>query len=378
MSCWIFCIHCEKFCNFVTKTFDFFMIRTVFSFTPFAMCLWWFVTFAINYRNADVAKRTLTYYILACVLLYFCHALYFTSKLPLGLECLWTLCSLSVYPLYYLYICRLTATSASWWRYSFFLPGVAIAFAKLLVPGDSADIIRQVVFVPQVLLVCYYGYKRLHAFDQRLADVYVDMEGRSTSSIKSLLIAIFVTSVLSAVANLLGRRYFGHADWLLAAIATAFSVLQYALCYIGYHRHFTIEQFEADSQDLGSDSDCVQSGEIAIDDVIDEVGQKVEALMKEQKLYLVPNLKIADVVKRSGVCRTYVSHYINHTGDNFSGYVNKQRVEHAKMMLSQTPAVKMVVVAEESGFTSEASFYRNFRKFTGQTPQEWLKRYTNQ
>lgn len=354
------------------------MVRTVFSFTPFAVCLWWFVTFAINYRKADFAKKSLTWYVLTCTVLYFCHALFFTSELPLALECLWTLCSLSVYPLYYLYICRLTATSVPRWKYSFFLPGVAIAFEKLLVPGDSADIARQVVFVPQVLLVCYYGYKRLHAFDHKLADVYVDMEGRSTSSIKALLVAIFITSFLAAVANMLGRRYFGHADWLLVAIATAFSVLQYALCYIGYHRHFTIEQFEADSQDVFSGSECLNAEELVTEELTDEVGQKVEALMKEQKLYLVPNLKIADVVKRSGVCRTYVSHYINQKGNNFSEFVNRQRVEHAKIVLRQTPTVKMVVVAEESGFTSEASFYRNFRKFTGQTPQEWLKRHTNQ
>lgn len=354
------------------------MVRTVFSFTPFAVCLWWLITFVLNYHKSDAAKRTLTYYILACVLLYFCHALYFTSRLPQGLECLWTLCSLSVYPLYYLYICRLTATSVPRWMYALFLPGLLVALLKFVMPDEMADIIRQVVFVPQVLLVCYFGYRRLRAFDQRLADVYVDMEGRSTSSIKSLLIAIFVTSVLSAEANMLGRRYFGHADWLLAAIATAFSVLQYALCYIGYHRHFTIEQFEADSQDVLSESECLNAEELVTEELTDEVGQKVEALMREQKLYLVPNLKIADVVKRSGVCRTYVSHYINQKGNNFSEFVNRQRVEHAKIVLRQTPTVKMVVVAEESGFTSEASFYRNFRKFTGQTPQEWLKRHTNQ
>lgn len=353
------------------------MVRTVFSFTPFAVCLWWFVAFAINYRKADFAKKSLTWYVLTCTVLYFCHALFFTSELPLALECLWTLCSLSVYPLYYIYICRLTSDSLPKWMYVFLLPGLLVALLKFFMPGEMADIIRQVVFVPQVLLVCFFGYKRLQAFDQKLADVYVDMEGRSTSPIKALLIAIFVISVLSAVANLLGRRYFGQTDWLLAAIATAFSVLQYALCYIGYHRHFTIEQFEADSQDVLSESECLKAEELVTEEVTDAVGQKVEALMMEQKLYLTPNLKIADVVKRCGVCRTYVSHYINQTGYNFSEYVNKLRVEYAQDMLRQSPTVKMVAVAEESGFTSEASFYRNFRKFTGQTPQEWLKHHAN-
>lgn len=348
------------------------MLRTVFSFTPFWVCLWWFITFVLTYHKADTAKRTLTYYIFTCVILYFCHALYFTDKLPRCLECLWTLCSLSVYPLYYIYICRLTSSSFSVWLYASFLPGVAVAFAKFLVPGESVDILRQVVFVPQLMLVCYFGYKRLIAFDRKLTDVYVDMEGRSSSLIKKLLVAIFVTSFFSALANMFGRHYFGQSDWLLVAIASAFSILQYALCYIGYHRHFTIEQFEADSQDDVPGIDYSQEAVPNSDYLTDKVGKKIEALMKEQKIYLKSNLKIADVVKQCGVCRTYVSNYINQTGNNFSEYINKHRVEHAKTILSQSPTKKMVVVSEESGFTSEASFYRNFRKFTGLTPQEWL------
>ena len=349
-----------------------FMLKTVFSFTPFFVCFWWLITFMLAYHKADTAKRTLTYYIFTCVILYFCHALYFTDKLPQSLECLWTLCSLCVYPLYYIYICRLTSSSFSVWLYASFLPGVAVAIAKLLIPDDSVDIIRQVVFVPQMVLVCYFGYKRLVAFDSKLTDVYVDMEGRSSSSIKRLLVAIFLTSFFSALANMFGRRYFGQTDWLLVSIATAFSILQYALCYIGYHRHFSIEQFEADSQDDFPVIDYPQEYIFGSDNLTAKVGKKVETLMEEQKIYLKPNLKIAEVVKQCGVCRTYVSNYINQTGNNFSEYINKHRVEHAKTILSQSPTKKMVVVSEESGFTSEASFYRNFRKFTGLTPQEWL------
>lgn len=94
-----------------------------------------------------------------------------------------------------------------------------------------------------------FGYKRLHAFDQKLASVYADVEGRSTWAIKALLIAIFVISCLSMLANALGRHYFGQSNWALVPIAVAFSVLQYTLCYIGYTRNFTIEQFMSDAPD---------------------------------------------------------------------------------------------------------------------------------
>ena len=349
------------------------MIRTVFCFTPFAVCLWWFVTFALNYRKADSAKKTLTWYAFACTLLYFCHAIFFAGEMPLALECLWTLCSLSVYPIYYLYICRLTSDTIPRWMYLFLLPALLVAMLKLVMPGEISDSIRQVVFAPQVLLVCLFGYKRLHVFDRKLASVYADVEGRSTSAVKALLIAIFVISCLSMLANVLGRKCFGHSNWVLVPIAVAFSVLQYTLCYIGYTRSFTIEQFATDAG-IDVPDDDGQAVETTTEE-LEEIGKKIKLLMEEQKLYLQPNLKLADVVKKCGSCRTYVSNYINHTGNNFSEYINKLRVEHAKTLLANTDSVKMVVVAEDSGFTSEASFYRNFRKFTGMTPQEWLRHH---
>ena len=48
------------------------------------------------------------------------------------------------------------------------------------------------------------------------------------------------------------------------------------------------------------------------------------------------------------------------------------RVEHAKTLLSHnTDHTKIVIIATLSGFSSEQSFYRDFRKFTGMKPLEW-------
>lgn len=349
------------------------MLRTLISFTPFTVCLWWLITFVLNYRKADCAQRTLIWYILTCTVLYLCHALYFTSQLPLGLECVWTLCSLSVYPLYYLYISRLTSRELPRWIGLTLVPAVLISAFKLMFPGGVADIIRQAVFIVQIPLVCYFGYRMLSAFDRKLTDMYADMDGRSTSVIKKLLVAILVISCVAATANTLGRRYFGQGDWLLAGIAIAFSALQYALCYIGYTHNFTIEHLEKDLSDIQPEAQC-DDHEAHTPGALEEVGKKIHSLMTEEKMFLKQNLKIGDVVRASGSCRTYISAYINQTGYNFSEYINKLRVEHAQKLLILSPDIKMVVIAEESGFTSETSFYRNFKKFTGMTPQEWLKK----
>jgi hypothetical protein len=120
------------------------MLRILFSFISFAVCTFWFCAFALNFRTNDVAKRLLTLFLATCSVLYFCHGLYFTIGLSHGQECLWTLCSLSVYPLYYIYICLLTSYRPSISKLMMLLgPGFVVAVVKYIHPTPEAYLARQ-------------------------------------------------------------------------------------------------------------------------------------------------------------------------------------------------------------------------------------------
>ena len=130
------------------------MLRTLFSFIPFYMCLFWFITFITHYRKSDTAKRFLTWFLGTCVVLYFCHALFFSVGLSHPMECLWTLCSLSVYPLYYAYICNLVSRpNAPLKLFLILLPGIIVAVAKYFFPGDTVDNAGKLLFAIQVFVV---------------------------------------------------------------------------------------------------------------------------------------------------------------------------------------------------------------------------------
>ena len=345
------------------------MLRTLLSFIPFFVCLFWFITFIIHYRKSDTSKRYLTFFLGTCVVLYLCHALFFTVGLSHPMDCLWTLCSLSVYPLYYVYICSLVSRPIAPLKIFFLLlPGILVAVAKYSFPGEAFDTVRKVLFAVQVFVVVFLGFRKLHAFDRELANVYADIEGRDTTAVKHLLIAIVIISICSAIANTLGRHYFTQSDWMLLAVLTPFSVMLFALSYIGFMRNFSFEQFVKDSEDPSSfpfDPSLTQEDR--------EVGKRIDQLFQTQQLYLTPNLKLGDVAKASGICRTYISNYINQEkGMSFSDYINSLRVEHAKTLLSSHNAhAKISTIATKSGFSSLQSFYRNFNKFTGMKPTEW-------
>ena len=347
------------------------MLRSLFCFIPFFVCLFWFITFITHYRKCDTAKKVLTWFLCICVVLYFCHALFFTVGLSHPMECLWTLCSLSVYPLYYAYICNLVSRPNTPHKlFLILLPGILVAVAKYFYPGDTVDNARKILFAIQVFIVIYFGYRKLHTFDRDIANVYADTEGRDTTAVKHLLIAFVITSLCSAIANALGRQYFAQSDWMVFAVLPPFSVMLFALSYIGFIRDFSFEQFAEDSKEY---TEQPTGNTTAIEER--KVGNSIEKFFITKQLYLTPNLKIGDVAKSTGICRTYISNYINQTkGMSFSDYINSLRVEHAKNLLSSNVEnTKIATIATRSGFSSEQSFYRNFHKFTGMKPLEWVK-----
>lgn len=348
------------------------MLKTLICFVPFAVCLFWFAAFAACYRKSDAAKRALTWFLATCVVLYFNHGLFFTVGIPQKTECVWAFCSLSVYPLYFIYICALVGRPLkAWHKLLLLLPAALVAAAMLLTDGPGPEMARKVISLIQIPLVCYFGFRRLQAFDAKLADIYADTEEHSTGEIKGLLLAFFLISVLSIVASVLGRQFFAETDWpYLVTTALPFSVLLYVLGFIGFVRPHTSLQDEAQGV-MGNGSWVMSNGSCVTEEGL---GQKIEALMSEEHLFLMKGLKIDDVASRTGSCRTYISNYINQThGCSFSDYINRQRIAYAKTLMQRDAGAKMLSVAMDSGFSSEQSFYRNFQKFEGIKPAQWQK-----
>lgn len=301
------------------------MVRMIFSLFPFVVCLCWFTTFALHTSRNDSAQRMLTWFLATCSVLYLCHALYFNDVRSLELQSLWTLCSLSVYPLYYIYICQLTCRPLSVReKVVWLIPGAVVAALILLWSEHDADNIRKVLNTAQIALVLFLGLRHLTAFDREIAEVYADTERHDTSSVRMLLIAFVVTSVFSVVCNIAGRQFFDSNDWLLYIALTPFAVLLFLLSYIGFTRDFSTEQHAEDISDYIIDSERIEDHDYSF------LWQQIEEVMKGKEIFLRKNLKVTDVALELHSCRTYVSACINkHAGCSFSEYINRQRIDYA-------------------------------------------------
>lgn len=106
--------------------------------------------------------------------------------------------------------------------------------------------------------------------------------------------------------------------------------------------------------------------------------QKLELLCKEQYIYTDSTLNREKVAEKLGISPGYVSQIVNTiTGDNFANYINQYRVEAVKEMISNSEYknYNLLTMGLESGFTSKTTFYKTFKKVTGQTPNEYKNTY---
>ena len=102
--------------------------------------------------------------------------------------------------------------------------------------------------------------------------------------------------------------------------------------------------------------------------------QKLELLCKEQHIYTDSTLNREKVAEKLDISAGYVSLIVNTiTGDNFANYINQYRVEAVKEMISNSEYenYNLLTMGLESGFTSKTTFYKAFKKITGQTPNEY-------
>lgn len=95
--------------------------------------------------------------------------------------------------------------------------------------------------------------------------------------------------------------------------------------------------------------------------------------LRESKLYLKPEFSLELLAKRTKIPKHHCSQLFNvHIGKSFYQLVAEYRVKHAIDLL-QTSGDKLTIesLAHDCGFSSETSFNKYFKSYTGYTPSAY-------
>lgn len=103
---------------------------------------------------------------------------------------------------------------------------------------------------------------------------------------------------------------------------------------------------------------------------------RMNSYMLEHKPFLDPDLSLQQLSEQLGIPHTILSEIMNNiVNQNFYDYVNNFRVEEFKILTGDknNRHLKILSLAYDSGFKSKTTFNTAFKKFTGQTPSEYMK-----
>jgi AraC-like DNA-binding protein len=406
------------------------MLTIIFSTLPFFVAICWLGVYVIDYREHKRDKKIFAYMLATLAVLYLTHATFYLDEREVFgvLESLYAYCYLAVYPLSYLYIKALTdprplrksnftmmviPVAVFIWSVAcyiamgsdreifidhyFFREGPAPEMTAAVFLQIARLTVSRIIFALQIILVIIYGSKNLNSFKKKVSDFYSNVDGHDLRSIRLFIRIMWGYSAVALITSIVGRSFFASSEWMLVISSLIFSSLLYCMCYAVRREKFSADRFaqeasegavqesgkldaSASAQDASSPSPAAAASnpESELQPSTSEhyawIGAALDALMTSQEVFRNDNLLITDVAKMIGSNRTYVSSYLNRErGVNFSDYVNGYRVEYAKKLLDTSPDINLVDVAERSGFSGEASFYRVFKRITGKTPNEYRR-----
>ncbi|WP_297676673.1 AraC family transcriptional regulator [uncultured Bacteroides sp.] len=102
--------------------------------------------------------------------------------------------------------------------------------------------------------------------------------------------------------------------------------------------------------------------------------RKMERLIKDEKLYLNPELSRQDMLERLSIDKNRFGQMLQeNTNMSFSQYLTDLRLKHALTELKNHPNYTIQAISEESGFANTRNFQRLFKAAFDMTPSEYKK-----
>lgn len=373
------------------------MLRDLIIYTPMYVTFFWAFVLLVSTKEKNRAKHFLGIFMVAAFLVYLSHAIFFnkTHSGYIFFDPIYTLSSLSVYPLYYWYIKLLTIeTEYKWRNLRLLIPAMLLSvisatiylimspaeremyltdfllregniqtYPLLLRIQKGVFLFSRFVFAVQVILFLVMGRKLVIRYNKQVTNFYSNLESKTIVWVNLLLYSFVITSMMSIVFNILGRAMFLNSIFLLLIPSIIFSVLLFFIGLQGYMQNYTVVDLIKDEKQQPEKNlkEYNQS----------QLKTKLMELFAHEKIYRNSDLKITQVSMQLQTNRTYISQLINNEFNcSFSEFVNEYRVIEAKQLLADQSYknYSLDYISESVGFGSLNTFIRVFKDSEGTTP----------
>ena len=105
------------------------------------------------------------------------------------------------------------------------------------------------------------------------------------------------------------------------------------------------------------------------------VFKRVQQFLEDKMPFLDDDFSLSRLSEEIFTNKHYVSRAISEcSGMNFCQFINTYRIRYAIDCIQHNPRLKVSELAVMCGFKTQSSFNQAFRKYTGDTPSDWVRR----
>lgn len=182
-------------------------------------------------------------------------------------------------------------------------------------------------------------------------------------------------------AQIITLLYFGHVFTNLPVFMTLHILWgTFVVFYFYYYeRHIRIlpsprnEMEFPDSDDADPASAPAMANRAGVDESTFDFWPMICQVMDEWEAWRNPNTTVETVSTAVGTNRIYVARCIKeHTGMTFNDYMNQKRISYMAAQLRLNPTQDHKHLYFDVGFRSRHTAYRNFVKFIGSSPTDFI------
>jgi AraC-like DNA-binding protein len=352
--------------------------------TPVYVALFWGIVLHIRGDEKNRARNFLGKFMAVAFVTYISHFFFFQKihDVYIWLDCFYHLGSLSLYPMFYVYVRLLVVDERTSFRkhLKFFAAPLAVFVAmavgyivmeyekdyyfisQVLYGMSSGDLqvrymqlllkLERVIFIGQAILYVYLIAKLTVRHHKLLWERYSSTEHLTIRWVQVLNYTLFISVLATTVFHIMGRISFLDSPVKLAFPTLTISVMVFILGVLGNKQKQVIIRELNDNSDLP---------EVVDAKILPKLKEELVGFFENELPFLDKDLTIWDVAEKLGSNRTYVSRIINRDfGQTFTAFVNSYRVAFIKKMLDENPNYPAEDLAEIGGFGSTTSLYRAF------------------
>lgn len=158
--------------------------------------------------------------------------------------------------------------------------------------------------------------------------------------------------------------FFSIGMLCIISISIGFTAISYTITYLGIRFYNTVligaQETHRSGKPLPVDSKAVF--------------KRFDNRIQTEKLFCDPEITLPTLAAMLGISAHKLSFMINTvTGEGFSDYINRYRIEESKKMLREGKD-KVAAIAFDCGFNSLSTFYAVFKRQVGCSPAEFRTR----